>query len=473
MAFAKQLSRRYRYVGIVRTILAWMLLIYLRIWANIALLLFHGTIIGIAGAVGKSTTKNGLQAILRASKPTYVVEGNSETGIPLGILGLSSGHYKIQDWIKNIVLAPFHIFALRNYSYLIVEMGIDGPKAPKNMKYLLRIVKPHIGILLSESPAHIEHYEYLLPQSLKNKTPAEQLLWFSHYQLEDDAAMLMTNVIRTTIIDSSDSHVYEFIKKHVKHNLFTVGLSNEHDIHIHAHEVTPQGTQFSFSIHTHQMKEYMTIFFPNIALPKIAGASLGSAILTAIHLGISLDVITHALEQSLIIPPGRGTLLKGKNETIIIDSSYNASPASVISFLQLTKHIKHEWKRPVVCIIGDMKELGSYTEFSHKEVAKEMVGIVDSAILVGHMTRQCMLPYLESHKDKFKYIVAIDTITQLRDYVSHIPKESIVLVKGSQTLEEGIKLLLKDPNDSIKLCRQDDFWKENKQTRHVWVDEHN
>jgi UDP-N-acetylmuramoyl-tripeptide--D-alanyl-D-alanine ligase len=470
MAFAKQLSRRYRYVHVIRTFVAWILLIYLKIWANIALLFFNGTVIGIAGAVGKSTTRNALYTILSPHKPTYMVDGNSETGIPLGILGLSSGFYKPVDWLKNIFLAPFHIANIRRYTYLIVEMGIDGPKAPKNMKYLLSICRPHIGILLSESPAHVEQYESLLPQSIKHKTPAEQLSWFSHHQLEDDASMLMTDVITTTIVDASDTKVYDYTKKHISQNLYTVGLGNEHDIYIHHNEVTTEGTHFGFSIHTHQIKEYMTLFFPNIALPKTSGASIGCALLTAIHIGIPLEEIKQSLEQSFTIPPGRGTLLHGKKDTIIIDSSYNASPASVISFIHLLSDNKKTWKRPIVCIMGDMKELGSYTEFSHREVAKELVGVVDYVLLVGPFTKQCMLPYIEAHKDKFKSVISLESITQLHDYTNHIPKEAVILVKGSQTLEEGIKILLKNSKDVNKLCRQDEFWKENKQIKQVWME---
>ena len=470
MAIAKQFTNRYPILRSFRTVLAGFLLLYLKLLAKIALLFFHGSIIGIAGSVGKSTTRNALFTILTNAKKTYVVAGNSETGIPLGLLNLSPGVYSIIDWLRILLYAPLHILNLHNYSYLIVEMGIDGPKAPKNMDYLLTIVKPDIAILLSESPAHIEHYESILPNNLKNKTQAEQLSWFTNYLLQDDGKILNTSTIQTAIIDATDAQVFNYAKKTVKHNLFTAGFEDQHDIQIHYHEVTPQGTIFGFSIHTHQLKEYLHIVLPSIALPKESAASIACAILTAIHCGVDISIIKENLENHFSLPPGRGNIIEGKNNTIIIDSSYNASPASMSAFLHLLKEIKHKWKRSTVTILGDMKELGSYAEYAHREVAKELIESTDHVILVGQLTKQCMLPYLEKHKDKFKSIISLSNILEIQSYVSQIPQESILMVKGSQFLEEAIKTLLKNHKDTQLLCRQNEFWKKSKMKRNLWIE---
>jgi len=114
---------------------------YLRFWAKKALVKHQPTIIGIAGSVGKSSTRNAVEAILKDHFPTISI-GNSETGIPLGILGLKPKTYSKIEWLKLCAAAPANINYLEGTKYLIAEMGIDEPEPPKNMEYLLTILKP-------------------------------------------------------------------------------------------------------------------------------------------------------------------------------------------------------------------------------------------------------------------------------------------------------------------------------------------
>ena len=54
-------------------------------------------------------------------------------------------------------------------------------------------------------------------------------------------------------------------------------------------------------------------------------------------------------------PPGRGRLLAGKNNAIIIDDSYNASPAAVEEALATLKSFPNAKRR--IAVLGDMLEL--------------------------------------------------------------------------------------------------------------------
>lgn len=473
MAFAKQLGYRYSFFRTIRQLLVWMILSYLRVFAKIALLFHKGTIVGIAGAVGKSTTRNALAAILPHHSSTIVIEGNSETGIPLGILGLSPGTYNIMDWIRIVILAPTRMFRLRKTTYLIVEMGIDGPHEPKNMRYLLSIIQPSVSVLLSESPAHVEHYETILPNDIKTQDEETQLRWITTYMLKDDGNIITTKAVQTAIVDATDKQTYEYAKNHViKAQLFSAGDTEEHDIMLHFHEVTLEGTTFGFQVHTHQYKDYIKIFLKNMALPYETGGSLGCALLTAIHLGVTPEKAASVLQSSFMLPPGRSTLFVGKNDTVIIDSSYNASPASVTSFIHLLKSLKKTTKRKTVLILGDMKELGSYTEFSHRQIAKLLPEICDHVLLVGQFTKQFMLPHLEKHKGKFISLLSFADVSEVTEYLdTHPLPHTIMLIKGSQLLEEAIKPLLLHKKDTEKLCRQDIFWQKSKESRGLWFKE--
>src|SRR5579872_7300307 len=141
-------------------------LLYLRLLAKSALALHKPYVIGIAGSVGKSSTKNALMAILKDSYSCEAV-GNSETGIPLGILGIVPTSYSVSAWISMLLRAPIGIMHLKGIKYLVAEMGIDEPVPPKNMTYLLSILKPNIAVSLNvaigdATPPHAMQFESIL-----------------------------------------------------------------------------------------------------------------------------------------------------------------------------------------------------------------------------------------------------------------------------------------------------------------------
>ena len=81
------------YNTIVKKYLILFILSYLRFFTKKALKKNTPIIIGVAGSVGKSSFKNALYAILKDYDKTLALDGNSETGIPLSILGLDAKDY--------------------------------------------------------------------------------------------------------------------------------------------------------------------------------------------------------------------------------------------------------------------------------------------------------------------------------------------------------------------------------------------
>ena len=73
---------------------------YLRVWARIALRCTSATIIGIAGSAGKSSCKYALKAALHGYGNVLALDGNSETGIPLSILGIAPRGFSAMHWLR-------------------------------------------------------------------------------------------------------------------------------------------------------------------------------------------------------------------------------------------------------------------------------------------------------------------------------------------------------------------------------------
>lgn len=444
--------------GTIRKTFSSFVLWYLRAIARVAVSQTRATIIGIAGSVGKTSTREALFAILKDIAPTHMVAGNSETGVPLGLVGLFPHDYTPFDWLRMIIAAPFRIGFLHKMRYVIVEMGIDDPYPPKNMEYLLTIVRPHIGIITDESAAHTMQFEKILTPHVV-VSDSERLKLLIGAITREDAKMIKEDRCELGIVNGDNLFVTDVLHGS---NIVSFGTKKTDTIRMTDYSVDTKKSTFSYAIDD----TTITLVFKGFAFPKELAYVFAPAILTAYKLNIPLDVIKEKLEKNFIPPKGRESLFKGIHNSVIIDSSYNASRPSVISFLELTAKLKRETGRHTVVVLADMLELGNESQIEHEAVAKAIDGIPDTLLLVGPLTKRFILP-------KFKQAKWFPSVMELNDALTHIPVRSLILLKGSQGglwLEESIKLLLKHKEDVHNLCRQNPFWQRVKKTAGRWVE---
>lgn len=359
------------------------------------------TIVGITGSAGKTSAINACEAALTHDFVVKTTAGsNSESGIPLNILGIKVSSYSPMDWLKYLLLAPIKLIAnWRTYDIFLVEMGIDGPTEPKNMSYLLKIIKPDIGIFLNVSPVHLQYFNSL-----------------------DDIARekaKLINSVQIAVINSADP----LVKKYSK-NPYQVALKP------------------------------VDLKIPGYTLPPVYKTTFGAAFALAKILGLSADRTKQNLVNNFRLPPSRSGILKGINNSTLIDSSYNSSPLAAAEMLKLLEN----FPAPRLAVLGDMRELGPATADEHRKVYQLALKSADTIISVGPETKK----YFGDKAAKF------DHWWQAAGYLNSYPElveGAAVLIKGSQNtifLEELVKELLADKSDSSKLCRQSPYWLKTK-----------
>lgn len=425
-------------------------------------------IIGVAGSVGKSSTRNALFATLKDHFPTKVVSGNSETGIPMGILGFEIDGFTRKNWINRLLKAPLRIFSLRNVKYLIVEMGIDDPHPPKNMSYLLTIVKPDMSIDINATATHTQQFEKLLP-----KNASDPVGYLVKKIAEEDSKIITNGYTKVGIYNNDDSNLSQIIPKNAKGktvSLLTFGEGKENTISYVDYSVSTSRTKYSYVVNKDGKERQFDLSFPGVLLPPASRESFAAVILAASEIGLKYPQIKESLEKNLSTPKGRSSLFPGIKNSMVIDSSYNSSKSSVISFLDLLKMLKEKTGRPIVFLMGDMRELGKESQAEHAEVARAILPIVDELYCVGPQTAEFVVPIVKEllgRKGKTAkvewYKNAIQAGLHLKE---ELPPSAIVLVKGSQNtiyLEEAIKFLLDNSQDVKNLTRQDDYWMKIKQ----------
>lgn len=452
----------------MKNLLVWSVLYYLRFWARLALVIHKPFVIGIAGSVGKSSTRNALYAALKDHFRTKVVAGNSETGVPFGILGLPIEGFDKKNWVNALLKAPFGITNLKKVQYLIVEMGIDDPDPPKNMSYLLTIVKPDMAIDLNATATHTAQFEKLLTKRYRNS-----LEFLMQKIAEEDSKIITNGYTKLGIYNSDDKLLSKCIEKNSNRGivtLLTFGKGDNNTITSKGYEITSRRTKYTFLVDSKNGRKVFDLTFPNMILPPASAEGFSAVILACKSIGLTYAQIKESLEKNFTLPKGRSTILTGIKDSILIDSSYNSSKSTVLSFLKLIKDLKDKTKRPTVFLMGDMRELGNEAKREHEEVAHEIAKVVDYLYCVGPLTQEYVVPVVRSYlgrRNRIKQVVwyknAVQAGLHLKD---ELPKQSIVLIKGSQNtlyLEEAIKFLLENSSDSKFLTRQEPYWQKVKQ----------
>lgn len=421
------------------------LLWYLRLFAKIQLFKFRPIIVGIGGASGKTSLAGLVTLILSKKYKVLGTEGkNSETGIPLSVLRIKVENYTFFEWLRAIILAPSRVILDWNkYDILVAEMGIDGPFEPKNMTYLLKIVKPKIGVLTNISFEHSVYFEEIS----KKKDEIFDLT-------AQQEKMLLKNVSRKgfVILNLDDPNIKNI--ESIKASKITVSTNDKSsDFYVEKieAEINKFKIDFKFRSNSYQIKILKL-------LPDHYARILVMAIAAGFALGIDPKNSTKILEKNFSLPPGRMSVFKGEKDALIIDSSYNnATITPIIDLLDLLKKIAG--KRRKVAVVGDMRELGIISKTYHEQVARKLLETADLVFLIGPLSKKFISPILHKNKHNF---YSFNTFSESKKIINeNIKKDDIILVKSSQNtlfLERVVEMLLKNPEDKKMLARRGKFW---------------
>lgn len=414
--------------------------------ARLVIKKYKPKIIAITGSVGKTSTKDAIFTILSKFKKVRKSEKsfNSEIGLPLTILGCPNGWSNPITWLENIIKGFGLILFKNSYpEYLVLEVGVGKPGDIKNN--VAPWLNPDIVVItrFPDKPVHVEFFGSV--ESIIEEKSALA------YALKPDGVL---------ILNHDDEKVYAV---HNKANRRTVsyGMNTNatykatYPVYINT-EVngveTTKGISFKLEHDGHT--------FP-VMLPHIVGMNFIGSVLAALavagEIGCDLlESIKYSNEYKT--PPGRLSLIKGINESNIIDDTYNSSPVAAAAAIEVLNEMKGKRK---IAVLGDMLELGKYTEEEHHNLGKEVSKIADILVVVGLRSKFIAEGAIESgFKQKNLYIFD-SSYTAAKFMEGIVEKGDLVLVKGSQgvRLERVVLAIMENKDDRYKLlCRQEKEW---------------
>ncbi len=331
--------------------------------------------IAVTGSNGKTTTKEMIAYILSSQLKVCKSEGNfnNHIGVPLSILSISP-----DDQVLVLEIASNHCGEIAK---------------------LASIAMPDVAVVTNVGRAHIGFFGSIEKIALE-KTDLVRAL----------------NPSGTGVVNGDDDNILAALKG-CNRRLVKFGTSDRCDFR--AQEITfDESGNVCFEVRGVDFRLKMTgIHSAYNALAAIAVASL-----------FGFDLKECALRLREFETVRMRTFCAGDIE--VIDDSYNSNPDSVIAALKSLLTLKGERK---VFVMGEMLELGDYSEKLHKEVGEIIARLgVDLLIGIGGLTKLTCQAAIESgmKPESVKFFDGKDDArVQLR---SLLRKGDLVLVKGSR-----------------------------------------
>lgn len=371
-------------------------------------------IIAITGSVGKTSTKMAIYSVLQGVRKVRVAHGNfnNEIGVPLTILGDWNESGGAWFWCKVIISSLWKLIIPSEYpEILILEYAIDRPG---DMKYLLDIAKPQIGIItaIGDVPVHVEYF--------LNKDAL----------IREKSRLIEYIPVHGFAILNADDSVVMNMKEHTRAHIMTFGFSEKSEVRITNFEHRyidgkPVGVLFKLN--------YGGSFVPvriDGIFSKAQIYACGAATAIGLMFGLNLVRIAENLQGYKAIR-GRMNVVKGIKDTIILDDSYNAAPLAMWNAIQTLGEIKAKRR---VAILGDMLEIGKYSLEVHEAIGERIAEYADYLITVGPRARFIGDSAIRHGLSEKKVVGFERAENAIEPVVDLIRKDDVILIKGSHSI---------------------------------------
>lgn len=406
-------------------------------------------IIGITGSVGKTSTRSAVVTVLQSkfTVRTALKNLNNEFGVPLTIIGSDSPGRNPFGWLAVLLKGLAYVVLPVAYPKIVVlEMGADHPG---DIKYLTKIAPPHIGVvtMIGTEPAHVEFFRDI------DQLAQEKFVMYKRLGKNDWA------------IVNLDEPRSVAIQPNIKGHALTISteqpadfLAREIHYSTNPRQVAERNAKAGLTFKLQYQGSVVPCFIPGaVGMPQVYAALIATAIGTIY--GMNLIDITAAL-QYYTPPPGRMRLLPGKTDSVIIDDSYNASPAAVREALAVLA--KMETTGPHIACLGDMAELGSYAKRAHQQIGKLISTLpLDYLVTVGPQANWIAEAAVAYGFDRVRVVAVTDAAQASTAVAPLLQSGSVLLVKGSQSmrLEKVVKAFMAEPDRAAELLvRQYGQW---------------
>ncbi|MBU1032064.1 UDP-N-acetylmuramoyl-tripeptide--D-alanyl-D-alanine ligase [Patescibacteria group bacterium] len=351
--------------------------------------------IGVTGSVGKTTCVAASQAVLSQKYKTLATKQNLDP-----VLNIPSTLLKLNPSVKRVVL----------------EMGIEYKG---EMDFYLSLVRPKTAIVTKISYAHNEFLGGI-NEILQEKGKLVE-------SLDKDGV---------AILNWDDSYCRE-LGQVCKGNVIYFGTdANTCMVWAGNIKIENFATSFELNFGVERAKVNMKLLGLHQIYPVLAAAALG------VVNDIPLTKIKFALEK---VEPleHRMQVMPGPNGSVLLDDTYNCSPAALEGAVDTLLAIP---ARRRILVLGEMRELGSYSDELYRQIAQKIYKEKLDLVFLGQGETQIIADELKSlgfWEERLQ--VNLQNSQLVSQLLKTLVKGDICLIKGSRAirLDEVVKRITK------------------------------
>jgi len=340
-------------------------------------------IVAVTGSVGKTSTKDIIANVLSQRYKTLKTEGN----------------------YNNHIGVPLTLLRLEDHEAAVVEMGMNHFG---EISLLTNIAKPTLCVISNIGTAHIG-----------NLGSRENIL---KAKLE----ILEGNKEKEIIINNDNDLLHKFNNEKTEEiNAITFGIEEKSEVYATNIEEKEESSKFVCHIEDEEFEVEVPVAGIHFVYNALCAAAVGR------KLGLTNEQIKKGIE-TFELTKKRMDIDVLKNGIKIINDSYNASFESMKASIEnLARYNNRK-----IAVLGDMFELGEYTEELHKKVGYEVVkNNIDILICAGENAKYIADKAQEEgmNKENIYYFEDKNEIIKLLEKI--ITKDDVVLFKASNGMK--------------------------------------
>lgn len=391
---------------------------------------YKPTIIAVTGNVGKTTTKDIIASMLSAHAPTRSTIRSQNTSLttPLSIFGIEVQNKERNPlvWLKHVWSGLFLLIRDKDFpQFLVLEVSASGPG---DITEQARWIRPDISVFtaLQEMPVHLEFFEN------RDQLFSEKME-LAKYTKENG-----------TIVYNDDDEFFPGLMKDVTKSKLPVG--SQTDISLSEIEYTNRGVTADVVVRDATHHALIPGVWGDTYMQSVL---LGCGVMQSLNFDITASL--QQLEKDFTPIAGRMRVLKGKNDTTIIDDSYNASPIAVEAALDALQKVHATGQK--FFLFGDMYELGVFEESAHRKIGVKAAGIAETILLVGEKTKITYDAIMQSGFSSL-HVKHFETSDEAGFWLSgELQEGDVVLAKSSRhaiKMEQALRhIVLKDQREFL------------------------
>lgn len=350
--------------------------------ANIFRKKFKGKIVALSGSNGKTTTKEMIYSVLRTKYKVIKTEGN----------------------LNNYIGVPLTLFKLNNtYDFAIIEIGINHLG---EMTDLCKIVEPNYGCLTNIGNAHLEFLGGIKGVA---KAKGEMFRFLSQKNKMGFVNRDDKNIVKQASVLKKKFTFAFNTKADVNGKIISINKFLQPTI-----EVNYKGKSEIINLNTIGL---------HTAYNALCAASVG------LKFGISLRNIKSSLEKFYSYSKRMEVL--EFHSGLIINDCYNANPDSMKVAIETMGKMKGFNLK--IAVLGDMLELGRWSEKYHRKLAHHLKkNKIDLSLFFGELTENSFDEAKKLGLNVFYFKDKGYLIDKLKNSLS---PNSLLLIKGSRKMK--------------------------------------